>query len=144
MAVYQTMSWSPGDEVTSQKMQQMADNDQYLKDSMVLVRNVFTQNSAGKVANGRVRGTNPASRIESIAIVFDAGSAKKEYDVRIPLPPVFTKPPLVFVTPYVPFYKVSCRILRVGGVKYVDVRVSTIDNSSVRMSGELNLLAVGM
>lgn len=144
MAVFQTVSWSAGDEVTVQKMQQMSDNDQYLKDNMVIARNVFTQNSAGKVANGRVRGTNLAKRIESIAIVFDSGSARKECDVRIPLHPVFTKPPLVFVTPYVPFYKVSCRILRVSGTKYVDVRVSTIDNSSQRMQGELNLLAVGV
>lgn len=143
MANFQKVEWNRGDAVTSAKLQQMSNNDEWLKNNAIQGRLVFSANSAGKVSRGRTRGTVTAKRIESITLPFDSVTSVREYDVRVPFQPVFSAPPLVFPALYCPFYKVSARILRIGGNKYADLRITTVDNSSARLQGEVHLLCIG-
>lgn len=140
---FQKVQWNRGDAVTSAKLQQMSNNDDWLKDNALLTRLVFAQNSAGKVAQGRKRGTVAAKRMEVIAFPFDSVTNVREWDVRVPFQPVWSAPPLVFPSLFLPFSKGSVRILRVGGTSYADLRITTVDNASQRLGGEVNLLCVG-
>lgn len=140
---FQKVSWSRGDAVTSQKLQQMSNNDEWLKDNALLTRLVFPQNSAGKVASGRKRGTVSAKRMEVISYPFKSTTAVRELDVRVPFQPVWSAPPIVFPTLFIPFSKCSVRILRVSGTSYADLRITTVDNASQILGGEVNLLCVG-
>lgn len=143
MANFQKVQWSRGDAVTSAKLQQMSNNDEWLKDNAIQGRLVFAQNAAGKVARGRKRGTVQAKRIEVVAYAFDSVSNVRELDVRVPFQPVWSAPPLVFPSLFIPFNKSSVRILRVGGTKYADLRITNVDNASGRISGEVQLLCIG-
>jgi hypothetical protein len=145
MGTYTTVTWSPNDEVTSSKLQQMSDNDTWLKDNALIGRMVFPLNaSLNKVAAGRSRGSVVGKRLEVIQYPFDSMTPTKEFEVRVPLQPVFTNAPIILVTPYSVFTRVSVRILRQGQNKYVDFRISEIDSLSRRLVGELNIMAFGV
>jgi hypothetical protein len=143
MATYQSVSWQPGDELTSVKMQQMAQNDEWLKDNLIIGNVNFPRNGAGQVAAGRTAGAFKAKRVEGIAYKFDSSINRRWYDFRVNFPSVYTKPPIIIHSVYSPFKELTSRVISGGKTNYAVFRVWDTGHRSLRLDGELDIILIG-
>lgn len=94
--VYNTVAWAPDDEMTSQKLQQMCDNDTWLKENALTVgRLEWHKGNEGQLPVGRVVGTYNATTCVGLFYPFDSVTPVQHYDLRVQYPPLFTKPPII-------------------------------------------------
>lgn len=95
---FNQVSWQPDDEVTSDKLQQMADNEQYCYDNQIAGYLTWRRNTSNANMNGRAEGTEKYQKVYPIQVFFDSGAPAQTYNITVPYPNVFTKPPLLSVT----------------------------------------------
>lgn len=145
MGTYSKVDWQANDEVTSEKLQQMSDNIEWVKDNYLKGRMLFSQNiGLGKVAGGRTRGTKTATRIEAYQYPFDSLQAMSEFEVKMPLHPVFSEPPIVIANAASIFQRLTLRVFVYGNTSWIKFRIMEIDGRSRRMQGEINALLIGV
>lgn len=102
MGQYATVVWSEGDEVTSIKLEQMAQNEQWLKDNIIVGNMNWIPNALGAVTEGREPGVVPATKLEVVEYRYDSQVPVKYYDFTVKYPPVFTQPPVTLFSIYDP------------------------------------------
>jgi hypothetical protein len=140
---YSTVNWQPGDEVTSQKLQQMSNNSEWLKTNIIMGNLNFQRNALGQTPHGRQPGTLPAKRMEAVAIKYNSQVPVPQYDFWVNFPPVFTQMPMVFLTNWTVWNNTVARILNIEGTRRVLVKVHDINFSAAKLEGDLHLLLVG-
>lgn len=154
MATYATTSWQEDDEIYYQTLQQMSDNDTWLKENATF--GTITYYNAGPVTNtsGAVVD-NPwhpaqtgivAPKMYAISLPFDSMSVQPAHHVWVYWPTAFTKIPVVTVT-ITAYGDVSphaqCRIVEQGTERIIVNVHDTLMNSN-RFKGVLNVIAVGV
>lgn len=145
MAQFATVTWTGAAEVTSNKLQQMSNNDEWLKENMILGDIAFLKNSIGKMGYGREEGIVKPKKIMGVNIFVDSQVPVSYTDVIVRYPVPFTTPPLVFVTPaFGPSMHVFVRVLDVSKSNQCTIRVNYGNTPSTKhLMGELNVLAIG-
>jgi hypothetical protein len=143
MAVYTTVSWQPGDEVTSAKLQQMCQNEEWLKDNLIIGNSNFPANGNGDVASGRQPGIIAINKIEVVSFKYDSTIPRKWYDAQVRYPPTFTEPPITIFSTYSVWNEPCCWLLDGTRTSRGIFRISDQHGRSVRHQGELNILLIG-
>lgn len=145
MAQYATVTWQKGDEVTSQKLQQMASNEDWLKDNVILGNISYPQNNLGGVAMGRKNEMVRATRLEAINMVFDSQAPAPFLDLEVPLPPVFTEAPVgvVSIANDEGGHRFGCTWINDNTTDKWILRLWEQHSRSVRISGSLNIILIG-
>ena len=131
MPTYASVSWQDGDEVTSAKLNQMAQNEQYLKDNII-------------IGNTTINGsTSSALKIEAIRMEFDSNTAVQVYNFRVDLPPVFTEPPVIVFSHNVLLYFTVAHLTESNRTDYCEFYMVENLQNIVRFQGTLNIIAIG-
>ena len=131
MPTYASVSWQDGDEVTSAKLNQMAQNEQYLKDNIIIGNTTIND------------ATAQALKIEAIKTPFDSNTAVQVYNFRVNLPPVFTEPPVIVASHNVLLYFTIVHVTETNRTDYVEFYMCEKDSQIVRFQGEMNIIAIG-
>lgn len=143
MAQYATVNWSDGDEVTSQKLNQMAQNEQWVKDNLIIGNANYVPNPQGKMVPGRSKGITSVTKMEIVEVVYDSQVPVKYWDLTVNFPPVFTEQPTVFYSHLDTDEDAVVRMTLQTGTKSAKFRVWNTDGLSKRKHGYLNLLLLG-
>lgn len=131
MPTYSTANWQDGDEVTSTKLQQMAQNEQYLKDISIVGETVINN------------GISTVSKMEGIRLDFDSSAAVQVYILRVDLPAVFTEPPVIVFSHNVSTYFTIVQLTESNRTDYCEFYMAEKDSQIVRFQGTLNIIAIG-
>jgi hypothetical protein len=131
MPTYASVSWQDGDEVTSAKLNQMAQNEQYLKDNIIIGNTTINDT------------TNQALKIEGIRLDFDSQSAVQVYNFRVNLPPVFTEPPVIVFSHNVLLYFTVVHLTESNRTDYCEFYMAENLQNIVRFQGTMNIIAIG-
>jgi hypothetical protein len=141
MAQYTTVVWEEGDEVTSQKLGQMAQNEQYIKDNLIIGNANFVPNSIGTTT--RAAGIASVTKMEVLEIDYDSQVPAKYYDFTVRFPPVFTQPPVIFFSNYDHDEDTVLRIYTKNGNTSAIFRVWNTSLLSRRHHGHVTVLLLG-
>src|ERR1044072_8775335 len=101
MAVYTTVQWSAGDEVTSEKLNAMAQNEQYLKDNAIVGQIQYLAGAHGEVPFSRPTGqTITATKMCGLYVPFSSEGVSVAYwEVFVNYPTnFFSFPPIITAT----------------------------------------------
>jgi hypothetical protein len=142
MAAFATVTWQEDDEVTSDKLSQMSQNDTWLKDNLILGNFSAPPNALGTIAEGRTATREPITKMEAIAFAFDSQVPVYNHDFDVPLPPVFTAAPIIAISYNVEnFYSV----LHTHSItpNKVHCTISNRDGLTTRIQGVVRIIAVG-
>ena len=131
MPTYASVSWQDGDEVTSAKLNQMAQNEQYLKDNIIIGNTTIND------------ATAQALKIEAIKVPFDSNTNVNVHTFRVNLPPVFTEPPVIVASHNVLLYFTIVHVTETNRTDYVEFYMCEKDGGNVRFQGEMNIIAIG-
>lgn len=142
MAQYTTVVWDEGDEVTSQKLEQMAQNETWLKDNLIIGNNNYIANALGQTA-GRTTGIASTTKLEVIEVEFDSQVPVVYHDFVVRFPPVFTEPPVVFYSHSDHDENTVVRHFTKGGATSATFRVWNTAGTSHRKHGTLGILLLG-
>lgn len=145
MGTFASVTWQTDDEVTSQKLGQMAQNDDWLKDNLVRGDHIqLASPDTTSTTCGRPVGLTPLSRMEAFNIRFDSGSHVSSWDITIDLPPVFTAPPIcVGTVANNTRLSLTCKVINHCSTSYVRFRIFHVDLNTIQMTGSLNVVAFG-
>lgn len=141
MGQYSTTTWEEGDEVTSQKLEQMAQNEQYLKDNLLLTNVNILPNPNG--VSTRAQGIFSATKMEVIEMDYDSQVPVKYHNFTVTFPPVFSQPPVIFYSNYDQDENTVVRIYIKSGATSCVFRVWNTDGLTHRHHGHITVLLVG-
>ena len=120
---YASVQWEAGDEVTSTKLNQMAENDDWLKDNMLTGEMRVPIGTLGQVAIGRTRGVTQAKKLTIVTRWIDSQTPVKEIDLGFAIPPGFSQSPICLAGLDMPFSNTAIRILQQVGTKEITFSV---------------------
>lgn len=144
MPSYATVVWQPDDEVTSDKLQQMCQNTDWLKDRAILGNVTFQYGNLGQAPFGRTPGTMQANREDGLYIPFDSQVPVSSWSVDIPYPVGYTVPPICVVTIAQGQGDNLCGVLtQDASTAKAIYRVFKRDGSTVQLRGALNVMLFG-
>jgi hypothetical protein len=145
MATYEYVTWQPDDEVTSTKLAQMANNEQWIHDNMLTGSVSYRAGGDGVAPTGKTPGTHVADTVYGIYQNFNSLVATTSYTIKITYPPIFTEPPVIVATVANGNAASSfvCIITRNSGTDYANVRIFRRDGAAVVISGGLNVMLIG-
>lgn len=144
MAQYATVNWQPGDEVTSLRLEQMAQNEEWLHDNALIGVINYQPSALGQPPSGRAPGLKVAKRVCAVRIDFDSQVPVSVHIVRIDLTNLgFTEAPVVAIS-----YNVEnnfCVAHHAIGDRndYCEIFFSQRDALIVQIKGTLDLILVG-
>lgn len=143
MAQYTTVSWQPGDEAVSSKLEQMAQNEEWLHDNAITGVVNYQLSAGGAPPAGHAAGMFTAQKVCGIRIDFDSISAVQQHIVNVNIVNLgFTQAPVVTTSMSVDNF--MCVAHTEGDrVDYCNVRVQSRDGLTVRMRGQLHVILVG-
>lgn len=145
MAAYETVSWQPGDEVTSQKLQQMASNDTYLHGTKVQGDIEYQLSNVGKAPAGREAGIDQAKRVCAVRVDFDTQVAVDHHQLVVPIQNLgFTKPPVIAISHFTVFVWSVALIFEADRVDKFKVLIRESTGRQARLMGNLHAVLVGV
>lgn len=144
MGAYATVNWQTGDEVTSQRLQQMAANEQYLYDKIILGDIEYRPSALGVAPAGREPGIVEAKRIGAMRIDFDSQVPVSVHYVHVDITNLaFTEPPVVTLAYNVENYFSVCHLSIADRTDYVELQFASRDGLVVQLKGSLHLHFLG-
>lgn len=143
MAAYTTVSWQKGDEVTSTKLQQMAQNEQWLKDNAIVGNLNYIASALGAPPAGRSLGIHTATRLEAIRVDYDSQVPVSGFIVKVNLPPVFTEPPIIASSHSTIDFYTNCMLYVADRTDYCEFHISHRDGQTVHLRGQLHIICMG-
>jgi hypothetical protein len=142
MAQYATVVWSEGDEVTSQKLEQMAQNETWIKDNLIVGNANYVTDPNG-ATSGRVAGIQTITKMEVVEIAYDSQVPVLFYDFTVVFPPVFTEPPVIFISNYDHDEASVLRVFTKNGTTNCIIRVWNTSYTTHRKRGHASIMLVG-
>lgn len=148
MATFSTVVWQPDDEITSAKLQQMADNTQYIHDSSIQSPTVTYVASPSGAAGG-MRGrpaagtTVAATKLVGIFCTYDSTAPLVDMEVIVPIPVGFT---------FAPIFSVAVATGTLQEIAYISQDYSPVelrvhlfyrDGVARNFDGALHIMALG-
>lgn len=143
MGQYATVTWSPGDEAVGQKFQQMAQNEEWLKENIIIGNLNFMANDIGELPDGRSPGAVSATKLEVVQYRFNSQVAVSEYEFRVNFPPSFTQPPVVLFSNQDLDDKSVIRMVSQTGTEYANFKVWHTDGLSKLFVGMISIALIG-
>lgn len=147
---YATVNWQQDDDITYQKLQQMCDNDTWLKDTSaqgtVVWQTGVSGGFPGLLPYGRSPGTFRALQACGIFLPFDSVDPQLHWPVRCTYPPIFTKAPIVVTTvgSGSPGDLQLCATLTFdSSTEFCIFQIFPRDGVAVRILGGLNIILLG-
>lgn len=144
MAQYTTVTWSPGDGAVGEKFAQMAQNEEWLKENIILGNVNYFPNALGEIPDGRQNGAERAVKLEGVGFRYNSQTPTTEYRFTVPFPPVFTKPPLVVASNWDTTDATFIRQVSQKGTESADFKVKQHDGLSRIMNGYIFLILMGV
>lgn len=143
MAVYESLSWQEDDEVTSEKLNKMTQNEQWLKDKMIIGGLHVRITGAGTLRpDGYTPGTYHLKTMEHILHKFDSGVPVKTYDFNVEVPNVFKGLPGVLVTLKGATFNGHLQVRSIAGGQCT-LRATETHGVAVRMIAVAHVLFIG-
>lgn len=138
-------TWAPNDEVTSEKLSQMSDNDDWLKDNALTGVIYYMGDEDGDAPFGRTIGSTTAHQLLGIRVDFDStiAGAATSYTFKINLPPIFTEAPIIT-------HSMNCfgfcasQLVTGDRTDYCEILIYSVDGASMLFIGKLNLILMGV
>ncbi len=136
-------SWQEADEVTSAKLQQMSANDDYFNENMIHGNLNFLAGTGSVAPGSRTIGAVTGLRLEAVRYHFDSITTFQVYVLQIPIPPVFTVPPVVVFSHQVVSYFTIVHGTEPDRNDYMEFYMVEKDQQYVRFQGEISALLFG-
>lgn len=149
MAIFSTISWSPDDEITSSKLQQMADNSQWAHDN--IMQTLMLWESGGGIESalvtnlrGRTPGTAQATKALMAFCTFDTTVPVLEHEFQVDFPfGFFSVAPICVATCSTGTLPIYPYISNDNYADHVIIKIRYIDGRTAMMDGVCNVWAVG-
>lgn len=142
MASYKTVSWQEYDEVTSDKLDQMSQNDTWIKDNMIL-------GDARRVKNGDYSpnplevGVSRISRIDAVVKPFNSQVSTAWMDMDVNIPDGHTNIPIVIHSVGGDVNDGFSSQLISLSLQRATFRITQLDHISKVLNGTIHVLFVG-
>lgn len=144
MAAYATVTWQAGDEVVSQRMQQMANNEQYLYDKLITGDIEYRPSALGNAPAGHNAGIIEAKRIGAMRIDFDSQVPVPQHLVHIDITNLaFTEPPVISMAYNVLNCFAVCQLSIADRIDYIELLLAERTGLTFRLQGQLHFHFLG-
>lgn len=146
MAVYESVTWEPGDEVTSAKLNKMAQNAEWLKDNAINADYNFIIDSFGRPPKDRSAASSKMTKIVAVEVNVNAlFNSVSQIAVTFQTPTGFTTPPTTFVSLYSNLHGVVAvnAVRPTTSSTVINLYCSDPVNKKKRLDGRIHVLFVG-